>query len=525
MTKKNIWDEINRKEIIYLLPTLIWIVAMTILNYTSSSNIINSDMSAELVLGRELANTNRIFTTQWYYSTEVRIFYTQIISMILFHFISSWSLVRALTNGIFMLGLLAAYLFAVRPMNLKKKARYLSSMFLFIPYSLEYAGIVQIGNSYMPHFIVVFVGIGLLLRLLEKNNRLLLGLLVGISFYAGLCGIRYLTILALPMGLAAILKMIINNRPENVKAPILGLISCVCGVLVNQKIFPLFLSVGGQNALQMNEFSSQGILGTADYLLVSILRLFGYRDLEYLGSLNGIASLCAIVMMVAFGIIIGKMICRYPDMDEKKQMFFLFFAMSMFVNTFIFMFVAGTFAPRFYMPVLILLAPCIAIYLDLEDYGKHIFSRLVLIALLVAMNLSGIGTSVFCKNSTINEPFRQVVKYLEEEGLTFGVTTFWNTGVINELTDGRIECINVKDENLLEFCGWLTFKKYQNKQTWQNIACDRIFLLLDDDVYEAHREDEMLLDGQLVYDDCGYVIFTYEKAEFVEKYSSYYCTE
>lgn len=518
------WKEILlRKENLFLIPSIVWIFVVTLLNYYGSANIINSDMSAELVLGNELAKTHRIFTTQWYYSTEVRIFYTQIVSMILFMFISSWKLVRTITNLIFMIGLLAAYLFAMRPLQMKRCAEYLSSLFLFIPFSMEYLGIVHIGNSYMPHFIVVFVGIGLWLRLMKKFKVAWLVIFLVLCFYAGLCGIRYLTILAFPMILAAVLKSVLKNQWDDIKVPAMGAIACMIGAVVNLKIFPMFISVGGNNSLQISDLAGNGFIGGIDYLLVSILRLFGYRDLEPLGSANGLASIAAIVMMVVFFIVIFTLVGRYSKLNGEKQTVLLMFLMSMFTNTFIFMFVAGTFVPRFYMPTLILLAPCVAMYMDEKEVVNQMFHRFVIAFLIIAMNISGFAASTFCVTTTMNDPFKKVVGYLEEEGLTFGVTTFWNTGVINELSNGKIECVNVKDENLQELYGWLTFKKYQNPQMWNNLTCDWIFVLLDCGMYEEHQNSEMIQDGELVYDDAGYVVLVYNKNQFVEKYSGFYC--
>lgn len=52
------------KNALYLIPSIAWIIAMTLINIFFSSNILNSDMSDELVLADQLSKTNKLFTTQ-----------------------------------------------------------------------------------------------------------------------------------------------------------------------------------------------------------------------------------------------------------------------------------------------------------------------------------------------------------------------------------------------------------------------------------------------------------------------------
>lgn len=522
-------------ELIYLIPSVIWIIALTLLNYFCSSHVINSDMSAELVLANELSKTNRLFTTQWFYSTEIRIFYTQIVSLFLFKLFNSWSLVRALTNLVFFLALLFSYLFAMKPLNLSKKSVYLSSLFLFIPYSLEYINIVHIGNSYMPHFIVIFICTGLLVRLLENKNKLCFILYLVLSFYAGLCGLRYLTIYAIPIVLASILKIVLDNQKSDIslfsisilKKPILliplsGCVTSLAGALFNSKVLTKIISVGNTNDLLMSRLDDVGIINMLDSIFIDWLRLFGYYDFTALGTLAGIASIAAIVILVTLTIICIIIVKNYRRFDEKKQYFIVLFLMSLFTNTFIFMFVAGTYVPRFYMPVLILLAPLLALFLNEKSLIRYDFNKLVAIFLVIAMNISGISTCHTCIKNDQNAPFKDVVNFLEENNLTFGLTTFWNTGVVNELSNGRIECVNIKDSDITQVYEWLTFKKYLNSETWKNVSCDRIFLLLDSDIYETFEQTPMVQAGSFVYDEDGYVILVYDKEYFIANFGEQY---
>lgn len=524
----------KKRGYIYLLPTVLWIVFLFFLNIVYSTHIINSDMSAELVLSRELSRTNRIFSFQWYYSTEVRILYTQIVALIFFKFIKSWTLVRALTNLVFYVLLLVTYIYALKPLKLSERSVYLSSLFLFIPYSAEYLGIVHIGNSYIPHFVVILFCIGLILRLQDTFNKISFAMLIIISFYAGLCGIRYVAALALPVIVCAIFKIVLENallhteydknifKDLNILIPLVCFISCIVGYICNATILTRFVSVGHNNDLLLNVLDDTGVIGMADTLIMGILRLFGYYDFAKLGSLHGIASITAIFMFITLIIIVATLLCDFKNLSDKCRFMLLTFVSSMLINTFIFMFLAGSYVPRFYMPSLIFIAPMIAIYIDSTQRMKIYFHSLVALVLVASMNISGIVSCFYCIDKDLNAPCKELVSFLSDNDLNFGLTPFWNTGVINELSDGRIECVNIIDSDITRFHGWLTFKKYEHIATWENLAVSQIFLLLNEDIYINFKDTKMVSNGELVYDWDGYKVLVYDKDFFVNNYAHQY---
>lgn len=523
------------KELVYLIPTLVWIAALTLLNYFCASHILNSDISAELVLAKKLADSNRIFTADWYYSTEIRVFYTQIVSLFLFKFIDSWNLVRTLMNFIFFVVLLWSYLFAVKPLNLKKRSVYLSSLFLFIPYSIQYLYIVHIGNSYIPHFIIVFVCVGLLVRLTEQKNKWLLVLFAVCSFYAGVCGIRFAVVYAIPIVLSAIMKAVIDNgcgkgslfskaawKSPSIWLAFVGFFTFMAGLMVNVFVLARLAVVGETNDLLMTILNDSGIITRLDNTITGLLNLFGYYDFEKLTSMNGMASLAAVVMFAALLFMCIALVKRYTKLTDMGKYFVLLFLTALFTNTFLFVFVAGTYVPRYYIPMLILIVPCIALYLDSQEIMKFDFHKLVAVFLVAAMNISGIAACRWCIRTDLNAPFKEVVGFLEENNLNFGLTTFWNTGVPNELSNGRIETVTIREDDITQMYTWLTSKEYLHSETWKNSRGNEIFLLLDDDIYEKFQELSMVMDGEIIYEENGYKILIYDKNYFINTYGNQY---
>lgn len=112
-----------------------------------------------------------------------------------------------------------------------------------------------------------------------------------------------------------------------------------------------------------------------------------------------------------------------------------------------------------------------------------------------------------------------------DNNLTFGLTSYWNTGVLNELSDGRIEAYTVSGDDITQPHKWLTFKKYEHSQTWYHTGSDKLYFLLDDNFYEENMDLEMIQEGEIVYEEQGYIILIYDKDEFIRKYGHYYLVD
>lgn len=103
---------ISQHTAVWLLPSLIWISLLGVLAALFSENLINSDMSAELILARELVSERKLLSNSWFYSTELRLLNTQLIAVPLFMIFDSFKIVRVLQIIILNTCMLWAYCFA-----------------------------------------------------------------------------------------------------------------------------------------------------------------------------------------------------------------------------------------------------------------------------------------------------------------------------------------------------------------------------------------------------------------------------
>ena len=148
------------------------LLLLVLLNAFYQLHWLDSDMAAEMMFSKLLAETNHVFATpDWYYSTEFRFLYTQLIMAPLFKIMDNWHIIRMITNLVFYGLLLASYYYFMKPFRVKRSLVILTSVLLFLPFSETMMTHVQIGNTYMPHMIIVFLFFGMFLRLAAGNIR------------------------------------------------------------------------------------------------------------------------------------------------------------------------------------------------------------------------------------------------------------------------------------------------------------------------------------------------------------------
>lgn len=311
-----------------LAAAFIMLLAMNVL---WGDHWIDSDMAAEMIFSRLLADEGKwIATENWYYSTEFRVLYTQLIMVPLFHLLEDWHVIRVLTNVITYLLMLGAYFYCMKPFRIRRSTVVYSSVILLLPFSETFLTHMQLGNTYMWHVILILFAFGMFLRLslpgeMRRGALLVTGILyVALSVVCGLSGVRYMLALQVPLCITAgiyILKssefallrrefsldqfraqlrqVLSGERLSYLLCSLLGLLSAGIGYLINVAV------LGRRFQFQMYDATNfirifQGVLleRTQD-TVGNLLQLFGYIEEKGFLSIRGLISL------VAFGFLGG----------------------------------------------------------------------------------------------------------------------------------------------------------------------------------------------------------------------------
>ena len=178
-------------------------------------NRLDADMASEQLLANLLAQEGGVMSTNWYYSTELRVLNTQLVMAPLFRLFTSWHTVRVVGSVVLILLYLAAWFWFGRSAKLKY-CGLLGAGLLVLPYGVLYRQYVLEGLYYIPHIAISFVVLGCAVRILRGGRRLAPAAgMVLFSFAAALGGPRQLFILNIPLTVAAALLCWLDAPPAD----------------------------------------------------------------------------------------------------------------------------------------------------------------------------------------------------------------------------------------------------------------------------------------------------------------------
>lgn len=503
---------------------------------------IDSDMAAEMVFSRLLAQEGKwIATENWFYSTEFRVLYTQLLMVPLFHLLGDWHLIRAITNIITYLLMLGAYFYCVRPLKIRKSTVIFSSVILLLPFSETFLTHMQMGNTYMWHVILILTAFGMFLRLSQPREGRGVGKAVtaaaymALSLVCGLSGVRYMLALQVPLCITAGIYVIKSSefaalrRDLSLRQPweqirrvlcgkrlayllwsFAGLLAAGVGYLVNVAV------LGRRFQFQMYEATNfirvfQGVLlERAQDTIGNLLQLFGYIEEK------GFLSVRGLISMLAFGFLAGILFvtvrCSRLLAGEEKapshHRFLLWFFVTAFaLNTFVFLFTTSTIVARYYITVFLFALPLLCVYYEHE---KMPLDRLLLAVLLWgALALTTAKCVYSFADKDKNEDKRPVAAYLEEQGYTFGYASYWNGNIMTELTDGAVEIANIHEIDRMDMFTWSSPARYYR----EGYHSGKTFILLTAQEAAEYASVPVIAAGEVVYDRQGYVVLGYESVE------------
>lgn len=514
-------------------------------------NWIDSDMAAEMIFSRLLAQEGKVFATEnWYYSTEFRVLYTQLIMEPLFFLFQDWHVIRGITNILTYILLLCSYFYMIRPLRVKRTTGLLSAVLLLLPFSETLVTHVQMGNTYMPHMIIICFGFGMFLRLSagEKSGSgkvgrlgkaaLVIGYLL-LSLVCGLSGVRYLLALQAPLVLTGLVYSVSSREfadfrrdfdPEHFKRllsqergrylvwGILGAAGAMAGYALN------VLFVASKFTFQTYEATNfvsvyQGIwLQRVQDTLGSLLMLFGYIPDKGFLSLRGLVTMAAFVMLAGILFITvrtGRLLRKKEEESEgccHRRFLLYFFITAFLLNTFVFMFTTGTLVPRYYLTVFLFVPALLAVYY--EEERLPLDRALVMLVLCCCILLATAKTVFSFMSTDKNQEKRGVAAFLEEEDYEFGYATYWNANIITELTNGAVEVANINKPDRLDYFYWSSPKRYYE----EGYHTGKTFLLLTTQEQEEYGDRPVILEGREVYRDAYYVVYHFDSEEAFQQY-------
>ena len=489
--------------------------------------LMHSDMSAEVILSKLLADENHLISKNWYYSTEIRILYSQLIMMPLFKVISDYGTVKLISIFIFYLLLIVAWLYAARKLEIRGKWALLGMALLFTPLSNEYLDMMLVGCFYTTQVICTFFVLGLVLgKKTEPGQWWRRGtVLTVLAFFLGLTGVRFLANLFVPFAVAVGIVLLTEKigdirDPENRKKDsticnpvsmigystlaLLGLGSAGIGFLVNK----FYLAVN-YSFDTTSEFAYVPLSEVPERFLVSfklMIEFFGYNEAKVLSKF-GVINLTKFAFLIFFaGVVIYLWKHRKDKLNLPERLLLYYFLAEFLINWYMLVFSEVLQQYRYWIPIYITGLLLMGVFFRIYKPEKKVIKAAL--ALLAAATVFGSLYGELWKAANYNDCAKRYdyVEFLEEKGYTFGYATFWNASVTEYLTNGKVKVGNLGGENGKSApYEWLTPKDYYQK----GFHTGKTFLLLarTEEAGMLNGDFTVMPDGKKVYEDAQYVIY------------------
>ncbi len=481
-------------------------------------NMLDNDLSSEMLLPKLLSEEKGVISRNWYYSTELRVLGNQLAFTPLFWIFKDWHTIRVIASAICWLVYIASFYYLCVQTNLKKKFPYLA-IFLVLPLSSDYCQFSVLGLHYIQHTVIPFLFFALCFHLLKtenkKSKRILQASLVLLSFLAGLGGVRQVFNLYIPSLIAAIF-MFVKDRSEKPKKFLvyvsLSFIASVIGLMLYEALIML-------NILRVKPMLGDSYIFPSFSAMLTILlnfvEFFGWKQGLIFSFASAANLICVIVITT---VVIGTVRSVSKDnSDFESKVIAVYFIFAIAIYLLLYFCTDRTFSGRFTIPIAVFGIPCIGFAFAKTYIDKrivNIFCKIILLGVICC------GTNNFIKtlgtDKTAN--YREIVNILEENNSTNGYSLSFDANILTELSSGKIETWIISSNDLPEVNFSDIHKWLQRRSHEKTKPEGKVFVFYNDEGYvDAQKEfcDALnFLDKEkIVYDKDGYTVWIYDNYE------------
>lgn len=445
-------------------------------------NVLDGDVSDFLYCGNIFAREKDLFSTNYYYSTEVRPLDLSSVFSFFFLLTGQWTLVRVLGTITVQTIYALSFLFMTRQAGLSRKTRVTVAALSLLPFSIPYARIVLYHLYYTLYLANMFFIIDLTLWTLRRGKEglkqaLLPAVLLGLLWiFVGLNGIRHMLLIGIPLLVGCIVELLrafrkapwVYGKPwrqqvllhtEAFRLTLLMIGSCLCflaGFVVNQHVLlPYYGIVNSSSAWYAPIQTAQRYADIWNGWLTAI----GVRNSAL--SLVGIRGFSLAAALVSFVWLLYRSVCflRKGGTMEQRLLGGLY-ALSMFSTTLVFVFDSGCrFYELYYVPVIVLALPTLA--LELDDHPPVLTARKALCFLVsLCFLFQGAYSAWYLRverrnmdtwsglthqDLTCADECRDCVAFMQENGYQYGMMPYWHANVMIELSNGSLTILPYED--------------------------------------------------------------------------------
>lgn len=342
-----------------------------------------------------------------------------------------------------------------------------------------------------------------------KLKHFFLILFGAFSLLAGMGGLRQVTILHLPMLLAALLLTFFNykNHSDNYTyakryCGYIGFIFIMSflGYLLNSKILSKIYHFKSWEDISYKNFAIDSFIN----VLNGMLHSFGYKTDKVFSAatiLNGFSVLLLLLMVWSLYRGISK---KFNSSIENQLLsFYLLSAIIVFVGLYVF--TDLQYADRYNLPILVFSIPVISINLK-ELECKKCLKQLGGITFVAVATICSLFNYREYKKIDTTKELREITEYLSDIDIPVGYATFWNANVLTELSDGYIEVYSyLPGNNINQLFEWLQLTSHETEKPQ-----GKTFALFKKDEYEGSPLKPFFEKMKPTYNTDNYMLYCFE---------------
>lgn len=518
----------RQREVLLAGATFIVFLLIFFVVYLHCGQNIDEDDASEFLLAKECFLEKTLWPLGWYYSSEFRLFYSQVAAAPCFLFTSNLVLIKTMTVIIMLAVLYASQWFLLSALRVKKLwIKLLVGLLIVSPASHGFWRLLHFGSFYVVHVVYQFLYLGLFISIvyhgLPKRKLTAFGILfILLSFFSGLSTIRYIINFTFPMAALLVGKKVFADfrqkkpfvfsewkKDREIFWSVSGLFVSGIGYILNSTVLASLYSFKNYNKIRFLDYGEISF----DSILHMILSMLGYNYQTSVFTPGGVATVL-IAVVVIFTVILFVSLLKTPQKDYERT--FLHFVLFAFVFGF-YTNVNIEMVGYYFVTSFIFFLPFLALVLQNGEVSAlHQWILSASAALMILANSFVQYADFSAKNE--NGKKDGAIAYLLDNGYSFGYSFFKEANETWFYTNGRIEVGDLvhddNDENNTDVLPenfkvhkWLTPKRYYESGFKEN---EPVFLFLRREDYLNTPEHKVFLRGNLSYEDENYVVFTYE---------------
>ncbi|MBR3873979.1 MAG: hypothetical protein IKJ26_07375 [Clostridia bacterium] len=496
-----------------------WLVccffSLCLFMHKNIDSLLNADMATEMELAHHMAQNGKWLLKDWYYGNELKIMCIQLFYIPFFLIFDNWHFVRLFGTIAAYMGLLASFYYLCSQLRIRKNFP-LAASALLLPLSDIYLYIILVGGQYLPHMMLVFCVLALIIQqyhgVRNPLRTVLLCILCLLALLSGMGGVRLLLILFFPVFCCSLLLFFSLHRQENRDAKrrmftssALALFFCAAGCLLNSAVLSKHYSFRQYDDIILTRLD----WGELVQLFNDWLELLGYPTGAALFSsalVDGLICLFSVILLV---LAIRRAFQSDSPLTPPARLVILTHACGLLIMTVLIIASTAQFSPNYLIPATILTSVSVALLTN-SFSCKPVIRQAAAWLMILLLAFGSIHTYQNYASTSISEELRSLTGSLVQDGYRTGFSTFWRGSTLTELSHGQLDMRvwNSEDDmNIISVNPVLQLKSHET-----TIPQGKTFIILSK-YFNEHTDIALatwLQPEDIYWDSKDYLVYGYE---------------